>query len=178
MSEATVGSEAELSPEARALLLTRRRFLSRLSFIMMGAIGAVLSIPIGAYLLSPLFDPRRQGWRDLGVASDFPIGQTQQVVFGDPSPLPWAGQTALASAWVRRNGENDFTVFAINCTHLGCPVNWQPEGSLFLCPCHGGVYYADGTVAAGPPPRPLTRYETRINNDGHLEIFYRGVQLT
>ena len=178
MSEATFGSEAELSPEARELLVTRRRFLSRLSFIMMGAIGAVLSIPIVAYLLSPLFDPRRRAWRDLGVASDFPAGQTQRVIFGAPSQLPWAGQTALTSAWVRRDTEHDFTVFAVNCTHLGCPVNWQPKADLFLCPCHGGVFYADGTVAGGPPPRPLTRYETRINADGHLEIFYSGVQLT
>lgn len=178
MSDATVGPESFLTPEARELLLTRRRFLSRLSFVMMGLIGAVLSIPIVAYLLSPLLDPRRQGWRDLGVASDFPIGQTLQVIFSDPSPLPWAGQTSLASAWVRRTGESAFTVFAINCTHLGCPVNWRPDANLFLCPCHGGVYYGDGTVAGGPPPRPLFRYETRVNGDGHLEIFYRGVQLT
>ena len=175
MSDANTDLGADLTPEARELLLTRRRFLSRLTFAMMGAIGAVLSIPIVAYLLSPLLDPRRQSWRDLGVAGDFPVGQTQQVIFGDPSPLPWAGQTALASAWVRRTGESDFTVFAINCTHLGCPVNWQPEGSLFLCPCHGGVFYADGSVAGGPPPRPLIRYETRVQ-DGRLQIYYRGVR--
>ena len=34
-----------------------------------------------------------------------------------------------------------------------------------MCPCHGGVYYKDGTVAAGPPPKPLTKYEVRILKD-------------
>jgi menaquinol-cytochrome c reductase iron-sulfur subunit len=174
MSEQSAHS-AEPSPAAQELLLTRRRFLSRLTFAMMGAIGAVLSVPLVAYLLSPLLDPRRFGWRDLGAVSDFAVGQTVQATFGDPSPLPWAGQTALASAWVRRNGEADFTVFAINCTHLGCPVNWQEKADIFLCPCHGGVFYADGSVAGGPPPRPLIRYETRVR-DGRVEIYYRGVR--
>ena len=175
MSEASMGSEPILTPAGQEVLVTRRRFLSRLTFAMMGAIGAVLSIPIVAYLLSPLLDPRRSGWRDLGVVDDFPTGQTLQVIFGDPSPLPWAGQTALASAWVRRDTEHDFTVFAVNCTHRGCPVNWQPKADLFLCPCHGGVFYRDGSVAAGPPPRSLIRYETRIQN-GRLEINYHGVR--
>jgi menaquinol-cytochrome c reductase iron-sulfur subunit len=44
------------------------------------------------------------------------------------------------------------------------------EGAeLFLCPCHGGVYYNDGAVAAGPPPLPLHRYATRIEN-GEVKI--------
>jgi menaquinol-cytochrome c reductase iron-sulfur subunit len=34
-----------------------------------------------------------------------------------------------------------------------------------MCPCHGGVYYADGNVAGGPPPKPLNRYEVRIFNN-------------
>jgi menaquinol-cytochrome c reductase iron-sulfur subunit len=39
------------------------------------------------------------------------------------------------------------------------------EGAeLFMCPCHGGVYYKDGNVAAGPPPRPLVRYAVRVEN--------------
>ena len=50
-----------------------------------------------------------------------------------------------------------FQVFAINCAHLGCPVRWFPESRLFMCPCHGGVYYEDGSRASGPPPRGLYR---------------------
>ena len=43
-----------------------------------------------------------------------------------------------------------FQVFAVNCAHLGCPVRWFPQSSLFMCPCHGGVYYRDGSRASGP----------------------------
>ena len=75
--------------------------------------------------------------------------------------------------YVRRK-EGKFTVFAVNCAHLECPVAWFPESGLFLCPCHGGVYTEDGTNVAGPPPRPLFQYKHRVENGkllvrlGHL----------
>ena len=34
-----------------------------------------------------------------------------------------------------------------------------------MCPCHGGVYYEDGSVAAGPPPHALTQYPARVEGD-------------
>jgi menaquinol-cytochrome c reductase iron-sulfur subunit len=143
---------------------------------MMGAIGATLSVPLVAYLLSPLLDPRRVGWRDLGPLDQFPIGETVQVAFGDPTSLPWAGQTALTSAWVHRDSQTGVTVFAVECTHLGCPVSWRADTQLFVCPCHGGMFAADGSVVFGPPPRPLVRYETRVQ-DANLQILARGFRL-
>jgi len=77
--------------------------------------------------------------------------------------------TARSAAWLRRVNDGTFIAFSVNCTHLGCPVRWLAEASLFMCPCHGGVYYADGTVAAGPPPLPLRRYPVRVQN-GEVQI--------
>ena len=134
--------------------------------IGMGVLAAaVVSVPILSYLLSPLIKPAKNVWRTVGTLDSFQIGKTVQVSIQDPSPLAWAGQTAQTAAWVRRDGQTAFTVFAINCTHLGCPVSWVDGARLFFCPCHGGVYYADGTVAGGPPPRPLFRYQVRILNE-------------
>jgi Rieske Fe-S protein len=48
------------------------------------------------------------------------------------------------------------------CTHLGCSVRWDAASSLFRCPCHGGSYHPDGSVAGGPPPRPLARLPIEI----------------
>jgi Rieske Fe-S protein len=62
-----------------------------------------------------------------------------------------------------------FQVFAINCAHLGCPVRWFPQSALFMCPCHGGVYYADGERASGPPERGLFQYDYKVV-DGELHI--------
>jgi len=155
--------------------VTRRRFLARMILAVSGLIGAVLSVPILAYLLSPLLRPGRPSWRRVGSVGDFPIGKTVQVALEDPSSLAWAGQTARTAAWLRRTGEGSFTAFAVNCTHLGCPVNWLEDARLFLCPCHGGVYNADGSVAGGPPPHPLLRYEVRVS-DGFVEILSRRLQ--
>jgi menaquinol-cytochrome c reductase iron-sulfur subunit len=148
--------------------VSRRGFLSRVTLGLTALAAAVLSIPILSYLLSPLLRPSPRYWVDLGAVPEFGIGETVLRSIRNPSPLPWAGQTAVTAAWVRRTGEADFVVFAVNCTHLGCPVNWLPKAQLFLCPCHGGVYNADGSVAGGPPPRSLFRYETRIRG-GRIE---------
>ncbi len=156
------------------LSLSRRQFLGRLSIALSALAGAVVAIPIVAYLLSPLLHPAINRWQPLGPITKFPVGQTVQASFEDPSPLPWAGLTARSAVWVRRNSmaPNDVTVFAVNCTHLGCPVNWRAEADIFLCPCHGGVFYRDGTVAAGPPPRPLFQYQSRVVN-GELQLLTR-----
>jgi menaquinol-cytochrome c reductase iron-sulfur subunit len=99
------------------------------------------------------------------------------VEFTDPSPLPWSGITAKTAAWLRRVNESEFIAFSINCRHLGCPVRWVAGPRLFMCPCHGGVYYEDGSVAAGPPPEPLARYPVRVNK-GQVEIETGPIPLT
>jgi menaquinol-cytochrome c reductase iron-sulfur subunit len=160
------------------MILSRRRFLSRVSLALSALAGAVVGVPIVAYLLSPLLEQTPNDWRDVGLVENFRIGETVEVAYDDPSPLPWAGQTARTAVWLRRRGEADFTAFSINCTHLGCPVNWRQDASLFLCPCHGGVYYADGSVAGGPPPRPLNQLTVRITSDERVQVLPRSLTQT
>jgi menaquinol-cytochrome c reductase iron-sulfur subunit len=154
----------------QAAVESRRRFLSRISLGLSGLAAAVVSVPIVAYLLSPLLRPAPREWRDLGFIDDFRIGETVEVAFEEPSPLPWAGQTARTAVWLRRTGDREFTAFGLNCSHLGCPVNWRAEARLFLCPCHGGVYYADGSVAGGPPPHPLPKYAVQIADGNRVQV--------
>jgi menaquinol-cytochrome c reductase iron-sulfur subunit len=151
-------------------VLTRRRFLSRISLALSALAAAVVSVPIIAYLLSPLLQQPAEQWRDVGLVENFQIGDTVEVAYEDPSPLPWAGQTARTAVWLRRDSDTVFNAFSINCTHLGCPVNWLQDASLFLCPCHGGVYNADGTVAGGPPPHPLSNVPVRITSDQRVQV--------
>lgn len=145
----------------------RRRFFGKLGAICGSIAGVIVAIPAVSFLLGLRTAPRE--WRVLGKIDDFPLGQTKLVSFLDPSPLPWAGVTAKTAAWLRRDDDQEFIAFSINCTHLGCPVRWLPQAELFMCPCHGGVYYSNGTVASGPPPRALPRYPVRVRN-GNVEI--------
>ncbi|MDP9319963.1 MAG: Rieske 2Fe-2S domain-containing protein [Chloroflexota bacterium] len=143
--------------------MDRRRFLSRVTLGLSGAIAGLVGVPIVGYLIAPLFEREQDVYVPVGDVSRFPAGTTTLVQFDDPSPLAWAGQTAKTALWVRSISAESFQVFNVNCTHLGCPVDWRTEAKLFLCPCHGGVYYEDGTVAGGPPPRPLFEREWRVS---------------
>ncbi len=148
---------------------SRRKFFARLSLALGGLGAALVGVPVIGFLLAPLFEAISRTWRQVGTVDQFQNGQTVEVKFDDASSLAWAGVTAQTGAWLRREPSGEFVAFAINCTHLGCPVRWLEQADLFMCPCHGGVYYKDGTVAAGPPPRPLTRYPVRVR-DGQVEI--------
>jgi menaquinol-cytochrome c reductase iron-sulfur subunit len=142
----------------------------------MGSLAAaIVAFPSIGFLLG-LRKPTKI-WRSVGKIDDFKIGSTVEVSFLDPSPLPWAGVTAETAAWLRRLDEQQFMVFAVDCTHLGCPVRWLPTADLFMCPCHGGVFYADGRVASGPPPRPLTKYPVRVQ-DGQVQILTSPLPIT
>jgi len=149
--------------------LSRRKFLARLSLAVGGLGTVIVTVPVVGFLLAPFFVRRQEVWRSVGKIESFKIGATSAVNYEDPSPLPWAGVTAHTAAWLRRVNADTFIAFSINCTHLGCPVRWLPKANLFMCPCHGGVYYEDGTVAAGPPPLPLPRYPVRVK-DGEVQI--------
>lgn len=155
----------------------RRSFFTRLSLGLSAVIGACMVLPGVGFVLAPLLKKPQQRWRAVGKVDDFKQGDTVLVNFEDPSPEPWAGVTAKTAAWLRRVDEEEFIAFSINCRHLGCPVRWVASADLFMCPCHGGVYYSDGAVAGGPPPEPLDRYEVRVQK-GQVEIHTARVPLT
>lgn len=152
--------------------MDRRELLSRVTFGLSALIAAIVGAPILGFLLAPLFRLPGVQFVDVGAVNDFMLGETRLVRFRDPSPLPWAGQLAETALWVRRRsaeGPEMFQVFSVHCTHLGCPVNWRAAAKLFLCPCHGGVFYEDGRVAGGPPERPLFERTWRVAG-GRLEV--------
>jgi Rieske Fe-S protein len=108
-------------------------------------------------------------WVSLGRVSEFPEGETRLATFRNPIVMPADGKTVDTACWVRRIEGEQFQVFAINCAHLGCPVRWFPQSGLFMCPCHGGAYYRDGSRASGPPERGLFEYPYKVK-DGLITI--------
>jgi Rieske Fe-S protein len=161
------------APELPAAPPDRRGFLTWFTTGVYGLAAAAVGVPLGGYLLGSL-RKRPAKWVALGPVGKFPLNQTRRETFTNPIRQPWDGMAADTACFVRYLGRDDqeqdqFWVFAVNCTHLGCPVTWSPQAGLFLCPCHGGVYYENGDRASGPPPRGLYRYVWRVR-DGQLEI--------
>jgi Rieske Fe-S protein len=152
--------------------LSRRETFFKLAILFNSLVGIFLAIPIVRYILSPVARGRKQGyesWLSIGAVDQFPSGQTRLATYRNPVAHAWDGDTADIPCWVRHIDGNRFQVFAINCAHLNCPVRWFPQSGLFMCPCHGGAYYADGSRAAGPPPRGLFEYPFKVL-DGKLLI--------
>lgn len=160
--------------EASADHLPQRRSFLRWWTYGVGAVAAtVVAIPFVGYLFSAIRKPQVQSVR-LGPLNQFPPDQTRLVTFDNKLGQPWDGMSAHMGVYVRNLGndkkeEDRFLVFAMNCAHLGCPVTWFPQSGLFMCPCHGGVYYENGERASGPPPRGLFRIKPEVR-DGELWI--------
>ncbi len=156
----------------------RRSFLQWLTYGVGALAAAALAVPFVGYLLGALRKPPLH-WVNLGPVGKFPPGETRLETFVNPIHQPWDGMTAHIGVYVRYLGKDEkekdpakqhrFLVFAMNCAHLGCPVTWFPQSGLFMCPCHGGVYYENGEHASGPPPRGLFHAVWRVEK-GNLEV--------
>ena len=150
--------------------VTRRTFMMNVGIALNAAVGVAIAVPVVAYLLGPVTRRKEyRHWIDLGSTGEFQPGETRLVSYRNPFTESWDGETANIPAYVRCVSPNEFVVFAINCAHLGCPVRWFSESQLFICPCHGGVYYADGSRASGPPERGLFTYDVKTVG-GRLQI--------
>lgn len=154
---------------------SRRDWLFTSGVALNVAAGLLLAVPLIGFVFSSFInrkDPR--AWISLGAVENFPEKATRIAMYRNPFTRPWDGETANIPCWVRRLEGHQFQVFAVNCTHLGCPVRWFEQSGLFLCPCHGGAYYEDGSRAAGPPPRGLFQYDYKVENG---ELWVKGGEM-
>jgi Rieske Fe-S protein len=147
------------------------------------AAGVAAAVPFVGFLLGVVRKPPEL-WKRLGQVNEFPLHETRLVTFENPIRQPWDGQTAHIGVYVRNQGPDakgqaQFLVLAMNCAHLGCPVSWFPQSGLFMCPCHGGVYYENGERASGPPPRGLFHcvWEVRPGAKGEPALYVQAPHL-
>jgi Rieske Fe-S protein len=94
-----------------------------------------------------------------------PVGAPTEVAF-----TMAAGQTVVdGSTWLVKEATGDLVAFDPRCTHAACVYRWEDGADHFQCGCHDGRFALDGTVLAGPPPRPLDRFPIRETATG-IEI--------
>ena len=65
---------------------------------------------------------------------------------------------------ITRRGE-EIVARSLICTHQGCEVQWQDEEGHYHCPCHDGVFDAQGQPTFGPPRHPLREYPVTRHED-------------
>lgn len=141
---------------------SRRDFFKYLVNGIGAAITAILAVPLGGLYVLPSLRKPKVVWKRVGALSTFPVGEIRLAKLEPLERREWPEDWGAESAWVYRKGDRDLVVYNIHCTHVGCPVKWSRQAKRFFSPCHGGVFDREGRVLAGPPPRPLDRYEVRI----------------
>lgn len=163
MAGASGAMEANRGPAAAAgeESDTRRRFLSRLTGVVVGLGSIVAGWPLFRSLVpNVLYEPPKR----FGIGA--PENFQQGVTFLDQHRL-----------FLFREGSAFFAISGI-CTHLGCTVKFAPISRAqevaserptstalgeFHCPCHGSKFHGDGTNFAGPAPRPLKWHPLEIS---------------
>jgi Rieske Fe-S protein len=185
--------ETEEIQEVHAPTYDRSVFLSAATLGIGGVIGGLVTLPVLGFAVIPSFEGSNREEIDLGPITRFPEGKYVVASFIED---PDEGEVSRRTAFVRNNGVTtagvpSFTVIYSRCVHLGCPtqangptdgraseytkdgkppVRLQPVlAASFGCPCHGGLYDAEGNRRSGPPVRSLDRYEFSIRN-GNLYL--------
>lgn len=155
----------------------RRTFVLRLLAAIGAILGLGIGVPVAGFGAAPgwrartppwLFSrsvaptPRAQGWASVGRLEDFEIGVPKRVAPVRRVVDGWVVRDQPIAAYVVRRTALKAIAFDPHCTHLGCPLQFVEGARVFLCPCHGGVFNHTGDVVSGPPPRPMLRYETKV----------------
>ncbi len=136
----------------RAALMSRRKALTWTSAL--GLLGATAVAALSDLLF---FKPRVT----YGEPSRFKAGKPDALPLGTRLPLSRQRVTLV-------RGEAGIAAISNTCTHLGCVIATTEIG--FDCPCHGSRFDAEGSVLAGPAPRPLPWFKVSLSPSGDVEV--------
>jgi menaquinol-cytochrome c reductase iron-sulfur subunit len=184
LPDETPATDSTPAPQAATAAVPERPWARR-TFVLraLGGIGAalaaVVAVPVVGLAAAPAArsplrwpflagsvppTPRTTGFVSLGPVSNFQIGIPTLLPVTVPVEIGGTTQATQIAVYVVRPDADNVTIMDIHCTHMGCPVGWSQGAKRFLCPCHGGAFSAEGIQEAGPPPRPLDRYQSLIAN--------------
>lgn len=160
---------AAANPGSAHAAMSRQKFLTGATVGLGGLMGAIIAVPVTVAVLAPSFKTIKEYPVDIGPTTLYPETGAGEVPWHDVTfenrPDDVSGLSRRL-VFIRNDGGDKFTAISNTCMHLGCPV--QANATGFACPCHGGQYDKEGRRIAGPPVRPLNRYETSVDDKGHL----------
>ena len=146
--------------------LSRRNFLAIATGAIGAVIGIVIAIPAVAYIVGPALQRRTgENWVRLGPTSKVEIGNPTLFKTSVENQTGWIVSKDELSVYVLTEDGREYIALSNICTHLGCRVRWINDQGQYFCPCHNAAFDKIGLVVTGPPPKPLDRYETKVEDD-------------
>ena len=146
--------------------IDRREFLATATVAIGGFISLGIAVPAVAYIVGPsLQESAEQNWILLGSVSKVEVDIPTLFKTTVERQTGWIINQQDISVYVLTDNSRDYVAMSNICTHLGCRVRWIDDQQQFFCPCHNAIFDKAGIVLDGPPPRPLDRYEVKVEDD-------------
>jgi menaquinol-cytochrome c reductase iron-sulfur subunit len=153
--------------------IDRRQFMSWVTGAISAIIGLGLGIPAIAYIVGPsLKKEEAQNWINLGSISKVELGIPTLFKTKIQRQTGWIVNEEEISVYILTENGRDFVAMSNICTHLGCRIRWIEDREEFFCPCHNGVFDKDGGIVAGPVPKPIDQFDTKVEDN---QLFVLGV---
>lgn len=150
----------------------RRSFLGALVALGASSVGALLSVPVVRFALHPLWKATSEVlWSDVGPADQFASSTPMKVLVTVEQRDGWRKMRSTKPVYIV-NAQGGPRILSSVCPHLGCSIAWNEDRNQFVCPCHAGVFAADGSLVSGPPPRGMDELESTVEN-GTLKVRYQ-----
>jgi Rieske Fe-S protein len=147
----------------------RRTLFARLTTLGVAAIGSALAVLTGGAIMSPTASRPRETWVPVAQVDELEGDIPKAVTIRVTRRNGYLQEVEREVAFLVKSADGQVKALSSTCTHLGCRVTWNPALGVIACPCHGGVYTVHGEVQAGPPPSPLPRLSTRVE-DGRVFV--------
>ncbi len=161
-------------PDPETYGVTRRQFLNRSVFALMGLGISVFGVAIVGFLW-----PSSSG----GFGSRIRVGKVSDIIADvqsndgflykpegrmwiteyPPSAIPKARTTYSPSELTGMQA--GLVALYQKCPHLGCRVPECKSSQWFECPCHGSQYNQVGERKGGPAPRGMDRFAMQVSGD-------------
>jgi cytochrome b6-f complex iron-sulfur subunit len=128
----------------------------------LGGVGlcyaAAIGYPVYRYLASPA-----EKAAAAGAITEITLKEAAKLAAGSALIFRFGSKPTL----LIHHADGSWVALDAVCTHLGCTVEYLPEKNRIHCACHGGEYDpVTGKNIAGPPPRPLQKYQVKMTDAG------------
>ena len=146
----------------------RRDFLKTAALV--GGSALVTGVPLVSYFTAPALSKGTGKWVDFGPVEDLEPGSVAMLSYEFLIKDGWLVLPQRGIVWAKTGEDHKLSVFSSVCTHLSCSVIWLEETQVFECPCHAGRFDVNGQPISGPPKKPLTVLEHKIEDDKLLAL--------
>jgi len=160
-----------MSEESR---VDRRKFMEVGIYTITGTIAATSSVALARFAVGNSLEKPKSKWIEIDLNDD--NNEFSRVVIEYAKKDGWLTTNARSLVYIKRVKKDELIAISAACSHLGCIVTWDEDQKSFKCPCHNGIYDAEGKVVSGPPPAPLKRHKIKIE-DGTILLSTETVAL-